>query len=61
MEEINGFHHPENRFSLAGISFFFKNWNFNSRKKSLNKKILCEVDRKPVSTENLFKNTFVID
>ena len=41
--------------------FFFKNWIFTSRKKSSNKKILCEVDRKSVSTENLYKNTFVID
>ena len=24
MEEKNGFHHPENRFSLSGISFFSK-------------------------------------
>ena len=50
MEEKNGFHQPENQFPLAGIRLFFKNWISTSRKKSPNKRILFQVDRKLVST-----------
>ena len=35
---------------LAGIRLFFKNWISTSRKKSPNKRILFQVDKKSVST-----------
>ena len=42
------------KFSLAGIRLFFRNWISpmvsTSRKKSPNKRILFQVDRKSVST-----------
>ena len=53
MEEKNGFHWSENQFPLAGIRLFFKNLisRFPQReKKSLNKRILLQVDKKSVST-----------
>ena len=53
MEEKNGFHWPENQFPLAEIRLFFKNlisWFPQTNKKSLNKRILFEVDKKSVST-----------
>ena len=49
----NGNHWPKNQFSLTGIRLFFKNWISpvpTNRKKSLNKRILFQVDRKSVST-----------
>ena len=50
----NGFNQTENQFTLAGIRIFFKNWIFSMvstrRKKSPNKRILFQVDRKLVST-----------
>ena len=46
----NGFQQPENQFPLAGKRLFFKNWISTSRKKSSNKRILFQVDRKLVST-----------
>ena len=48
--KINGFHKSENLFSLTGIRLFFKNWISTTRKKSQNKRILFQVDRKSVST-----------
>ena len=66
-EEKNGFHQPENQFLLIGIRLFFKNWIFRfpqTEKKTLNKRILFQLDRKSVSTtgmENSFKNTFLLD
>ena len=54
MEEKNGFCKPENQFPPAGIELFFKNWISPmvsiSRKKSPNKRILFQVNRKSVST-----------
>ena len=54
MEEKNGSHRPENQFPLAEIRLFFKNWISSivstSRKKSPNKRILFQVDKKSVST-----------
>ena len=54
MEEKNGFHWPEDQFPLAGIRLFFKNliswFPQTQNKKSLNKRILFQVNKKSVST-----------
>ena len=47
-----GFQQPENQFPLDRMRFFFKNWisRFTQAKKSLNKKIIFQLNRKLVST-----------
>ena len=58
MEEKNGFHSLENQFPLAGMSLFLKNWISpmvsTRRKKSPNKRMLFQVDRKSVSWNGEF-------
>ena len=52
MEEKNGFHKPENQFPLSGIRFIFKNLIslfLQTEKRSLNKRILFQLDGKLVS------------
>ena len=49
-------HWPENQFPLARIKLFFKNGISRSpqtKKKSLNKRILFQVDKKLVSTSGM--------
>ena len=46
----NGFHWPENQFSLARIDYFSKIGLPLAEKKSPNKGIIFQVDRKSVST-----------
>ena len=62
------FHQLENQFPLAGIRLFFKYWIFRfpktGKKKSLNKRILFQLDRSrfPLAgMENSFNNTFLLD
>ena len=53
MEGKNGFHQPENQFPPAGIRLFFKNWISRfpkTEQKSLDKRILFQLDRKSVSS-----------
>ena len=49
-------HWPENQLPLARIKLFFKNWislSPQTKKKTLNKRILFQVDKKLVSTSGM--------